>query len=84
MIPKSRYRLSDKIMRQQNTTLTRTVLSNPTAVNLFACKTGGKICLDYPILWELTAALPDIAVNEPIQARSQRFGRVSFQTRSKV
>ena len=38
----------------------------------------------YPILWGSRNALPDIAVNEVIQRRSQRFGRGSFQTRSKA
>jgi hypothetical protein len=54
------------------------------AINVSTRRKGGKICLVYSILWENTAASPDIAVNELIQAASQRFGRVSFQTRSKA
>jgi len=55
-----------------------------TAINVSARRKDGKICLGYSILWEKTDALPDIAVNELIQVASQRFGRVSFQTRSKA
>ena len=55
-----------------------------TVVNVCARLKGGKICLGYSILWETAEARPDVAVNERIQAPSQRFGRVSFQTRSKA
>src|SRR3972149_3308464 len=69
---------------RQKTLLTLAAMPTLSVINVCARHKGGKICLGYTILWEKTAASPDIAVNELIQAASQRFGRVSFQTRSKA
>ena len=64
------------------TVLTLPVTLDSSAINVCTHYKTGKICLGYLILWESAEAEPDVAVNEAIQPPSQRFGRVSFQTRS--
>ena len=38
--------------------------------------------VEYTMWWQFEGDAPDMAVNEAIQVASQRFGRVSFETRS--
>ena len=54
------------------------------AVNVWRGRKAFESPHRYSILWPWTEGLPDVAVNEAIQRLSQRFGRGSFQTRSKA